>query len=189
MTRRSRVLCLALLSGIAGCAAADDLDDVLRSLSGRRHGETKFVERHFLSLLKKPVESRGELIYDAPDRLQKRTTEPRPEDLLVNGNELTLVRGGRSRVLQLDSYPAVAPFVEGIRATLAGDRAALERAFHLQFSGNAAHWALALVPLDAGMAKVVSEVRIEGEKDDLLQVEIRQPDGDRSMMTLQPPGQ
>lgn len=165
-------------------AAADDLDDVMHSLAGRRHGEVSFVEQQFLSLLKKPLESSGELIYDAPDRLEKRTLEPHPESLVLSGHVLMVERGHHSHVLELKSYPQVLPFIESIRATLAGDRTALERVFRLQFSGNLAHWTLVLVPLDAQIAKAVAEVRIEGAKDDLLQVEIRQADGDRSLMTL-----
>ncbi len=46
-------------------------------------GGWSFVEQHFLALLKRPVESSGELIYDAPDRLEKRTIEPRPETLVL----------------------------------------------------------------------------------------------------------
>jgi hypothetical protein len=100
---------------------------------------------------------------------------------------LTVERGHHSHVLELQSYPQVLPFIESIRATLAGDRTALERVFRLQFSGNLAHWTLVLAPLDAEAAKAVAEVRIEGAKDDLLQVEIRQADGDRSLMTLHAP--
>jgi hypothetical protein len=81
----------------------------------------------------------------------------------------------------------VAPFIESIRATLAGDRAALERVFRLQYSGNLAHWTLVLVPLDREIAKAVAQVSIEGAKDDLSRVEIRQADGDRSLMILRAP--
>lgn len=186
MTRMACLICFAVVACSAACAAADDLDDLMHSLSQRRHGEASFVERQYLSVLTRPVESKGKLIYDAPDRLQKRTFEPRSEDLVLNGNELTVVRAGRSRVLELKAYPQVVPFIEGIRATLAGDRAALERAFRLQFSAGSARWTLVLVPRETAVARTVSEVRIEGSKDDLLQVEIRQPDGDRSMMTLEP---
>jgi hypothetical protein len=185
MTRLLHLGSIALLA--AAPAFADDLDDVLHSLSARRHGETSFVEHQFLSLLKKPVESSGELVYDAPDRLEKRTLEPRPEDLVLKGEELTVVRGGRSRVVDLKVYPAALPFVESIRATLAGDRAALERVFKVRFSGAAEHWTLDLVPLEASVAKSVAEVRIEGAGVDLLEVEIRQADGDHSIMSLSPP--
>jgi hypothetical protein len=40
------------------------------------------------------------------------------------------------------------------------------------------------VPLHPQLAKTVSQVRIEGARDNLLTVEIREVDGDRSLMTL-----
>jgi hypothetical protein len=190
MTARIFVMCLSILAGVAARGASDELDEVMHALGERRHGEVSFVEQQFLSLLKRPVESSGELIYDAPDRLEKRTLEPHPESLLVVGDVLTVRRGQHRRVVELKSYPQVLPFVESIRATLAGDRAALERVFRLEFAGDFARWTLVLVPLDAHVAKTVSQIKIDGARDDLLKVEIRQADGDRSLMTLRArPGQ
>ena len=135
---------LAFASGGAHPAenGADELNAVLQSLSARRHGEVDFVEQQFLSMLKRPLESSGNLIYDAPNRLEKRTLEPRAESLVLNGNVLTLQRGRRNQVLDLTAYPQVLPFVESIRATLAGDRAALESDFRLEFSGKLPRWTL-----------------------------------------------
>jgi hypothetical protein len=165
-------------------AGGDDLDAVFGLLAARRHGEVSFVEQRFLSLLKRPLESSGELIYDAPRRLEKRTLEPHAESLVLDDDVLTVQRGHSSRVLDLKSYPQVLPFVESIRATLAGDRDALERVFRLTFSGNLERWTLVLVPLDAAAAGNVSQVQIDGMRDALIKVEIRQADGDRSLMTL-----
>jgi hypothetical protein len=150
----------------------------------RQHGRVEFIEQHFLAVLNHPIESSGEMRYDAPDRLEKRTLLPRPENLLLAGGELTIERGGHARVLDLHRYPQIQPFVESIRATLAGDRAALERVFRVEFTGSMERWSLALFPLDRQMAKSVAEVQIDGMRDQLLRVEIRQPDGDRSLMTL-----
>jgi Outer membrane lipoprotein carrier protein LolA-like len=181
---RALGICLLCLACIPAYGTVDDLDAVMHLLAARRHGEVSFVEQQFLSLLKRPVESSGKLIYDAPDRLEKRTLEPHPESLVLAGNVLTVQRGHRSHVLELKSYPQILPFVEGIRATLAGDRSALERVFRLQFSGDLARWTLVLIPSDAQVAKSVSQVQIDGSRDDLLTIEIRQTDGDRSLMTL-----
>jgi outer membrane lipoprotein-sorting protein len=195
MTARKLGLCLVFSASAAfsttlafaaspAATPADDLDEVLHLLGLRRHGEVSFVEQRFLSLLKRPQESSGELIYDAPNRLEKHTLEPHPESLVLDGNVLTTKRGQRSRVIELSAYPQVLPFVESIRATLAGDRAALERRFRLEFTGSLARWTLVLTPLDARAAKTVSQVQIDGSRDNLFKVEIRQPDGDRSLMTL-----
>jgi outer membrane lipoprotein-sorting protein len=178
----SLLACAAAQGAAAG--AGDALDEVMHSLAQRRHGQVSFVEQQFLSLLKRPVESYGELIYDAPNRLEKRTIEPRPETLVVDGEVVTMLRGRHSRTLDLKAYPQILPFIESIRATLAGDRAALERLFRLKFTGSETRWTLDLTPLDAQLAKTVAEIRIDGSRNELSRVEIRQPDGDRSLMTL-----
>jgi outer membrane lipoprotein-sorting protein len=193
MKLRALGACISLLACAAahGAAAPDAtagatyaLDELMHSLAQRRHGQVSFVEQQFLSMLKRPVESYGELIYDAPNHLEKRTIEPRPETLVVDGDVVTVQRGRRSHTLDLKAYPQILPFVESIRATLAGDLAALGRLFRLQFTGSEMRWTLVLTPLDAQLAKTVAEIRIDGTRDELSRVEIRQSDGDRSLMTL-----
>jgi hypothetical protein len=198
MMRRTRAMPLLALACVAGILAGNaalpapgapmgDLDAVMGLLAMRRHGRVEFIEQHFLAVLKRPVESSGEMRYDAPDRLEKRTLSPRPETLLLDGGELTVERNGRRHVLDLHRYPQILPFIESIRGTLAGDRNALERVFHLEFAGSVNRWSLDLAPLDSSLARVVKQVRIDGARDQLLRVEIRQADGDRSLMTLRTP--
>src|SRR5271170_7780101 len=116
MKRRTFGLVLLTLMGVAARApAADDLDELMRLLAARQHGRVDFVEQHFLALLKRPVESWGELFYDAPDRLEKRTLAPRPESLVLAGDVLTMRRGSHSHVLDVKAYPQILPFVESIR--------------------------------------------------------------------------
>jgi hypothetical protein len=163
-----------------------DLDQVMGMLAMRQHGRVEFIEQQFLAVLSRPIESSGELRYDAPDRLEKRTLKPRAETLVLTGEVLTVERAHSRRVMDLHAYPQVRPFVESLRATLAGDRKALERLFRLEFAGSVARWTLTLVPLESKVKQSVSQVRIDGAQDQLLKVEIRQPDGDRSLMTLRP---
>lgn len=177
-------LCSAVLLVAAARGATGDLEELMRLLAARRHGEVSFVEQHFMKLTRRPVESFGELTYEAPDRLEKRTVEPRPETLEVAGDVLTIERKGRSRVLDLRAYPAVAPFVDSIRATLAGDLGTLERIFSVDYAGDLSRWSLTLAPRDPQVARMVSQVRIDGARDTLLSVEILERDGDRSLMTL-----
>jgi hypothetical protein len=167
--------------------AMSDLDAVMGLLAMRQHGRVEFVEQQFLAILDHPVESSGELRYDAPDRLEKRTLLPKSERMVLAGGELTVERGGRRHMLDLHRYPQIQPFIESIRATLAGDRNALERIFHVEFAGSVERWSLTLVPLDRQLTRTVKQVQIDGSRDQLLKVEIRQADGDRSLMTLRAP--
>jgi Outer membrane lipoprotein carrier protein LolA-like len=166
------------------CGASSDLDAVMGLLAMRQHGRVEFIEQQFLAVLDHPVESSGELRYEAPDHLEKRTLLPRPENLVLAGGELTVERGGRRHVLDMHRYPQIQPFVESIRATLAGDRSALERVFHVEFAGSVERWSLTLVPVEQRLKRIVTQVQIDGSRDQLLRIEIRQADGDRSLMTL-----
>lgn len=198
MRRLASRISLLLLCGVAAAAHAAlqpdaasaatpvsvALTEVMSLLAARRHDEVSFIEQQFLSVLKKPTESSGELVYDAPDRLEKRTLEPRLESLVLVGNVLTVQRGKRSHVLELNSYPQLFPLVDSIRATLAGDRDALERVFRLEFTGTVARWTLLLVPLDVQVLKSITKIQIDGMRDHLIKIEIRSADGDHSLMTL-----
>jgi len=170
--------------GAAGACLADDLDALMSLLAQRKHGHVSFVEEHFLAVLDRPVESSGELLYDAPDRLEKRTLKPKPETLVLEHGVITAHRGRRTYVLNLSDYPQIVPLIDSIRATLAGDRSSLERIFKVQLEGSLTQWKLLLVPSDATVARSVKEIRIEGVRDAIHSVEIQQADGDRSLLSI-----
>jgi hypothetical protein len=184
----ARLAWLALASALLspGAHADDALGDLLRAVGARPHARATFVEHQQLKLLRRPLESSGELLFAPPDRLEKRTLAPRPESLLVEAGQLTLQRGKRHMSVALASYPQIEPLVEGIRATLAGDRATLERLFVVAFSSRAEAWSLSLQPRDAQLARMVSELRIDGQGGDVLRVETLRADGDRSVMDITP---
>ena len=165
-------------------AAEWGIDQLMQGMAQTRSGHATFVEKKYIAMLDKPVESSGELFYTAPDRLEKRTLKPRPESMLLDGSSLTVEQKGKRHVLPLQNYPEVVAFIDSIRGTLAGDRAALERVYKLDLSGDERQWTLELQPLSQRMKKVVERIRIAGEQHELRTIEIRQADGDRSVMTI-----
>jgi hypothetical protein len=178
------LLALAGPLAAASSADADPLAALMQLLAMRRHGHVTFTEVQYLAVLDRPLESSGELLYEAPDRLEKRIVKPRPETLVLSHGVLSATRGHHTRTLELAAWPQVAPLIECLRATLAGDRAALERSFSVQLEGDAARWTLRLAPRDPAAERAVSAVLIRGAGADLKTVEIRAADGDRSLLTL-----
>ena len=165
---------------------APDFDRLMGLLAQRQHGHVSFSEKHFLAVLDRPVESSGELLYDAPDRLEKRTLKPKPETLVLQNGVITAQRGRHTYTLNLSDYPQIVPLIDSIRATLAGDRTALERSFKVAFDGSLEQWTLTLTPSDPAVAKSVRRIRIEGARDAMHSVEIQQADGDRSLLSIGP---
>lgn len=177
----------ALLFGAGSVAAEDSLDKLMHRLSDRRGGKAQFVERQYLSMLKAPVESAGNLYFEAPDHLEKRTLTPKPESVVIERGTLTFERGSRRRSVPLSSYPQLGAFIESIRATLAGDRAALEALYRLDLRDDGRGWTLSLTPRDERLARLVKTVRIAGHDDLIDSMEIQRVDGDRSVMTIAAP--
>ncbi len=163
-----------------------DLDQLMQSLATTRTGHASFIEKKFIAILNKPVESSGELFYTAPDRLEKRTLQPKAETMVLDKDKLIVEQRGKKHVLSLQSYPEIAAFIDSIRGTLAGDRKALERSYKLGMVGTEQSWNLSLLPLADKMKKVVTSIDISGSGNTLETIEIKQADGDSSVMTITP---
>jgi len=176
---------LVLALAAAPALAAWDLQQLMDSLAQNKSGRATFVETKRLAVLSKPIESSGELLYTAPDKLEKRTLKPRPESMVVDGDALTVERGTQKYQLQLQAYPEIGAFIESIRGTLAGDRKALERNYRLALGGSADAWVLELLPLNEKMKAVVQRIRISGTRDQVGSIEISQADGDSSVMVIE----
>lgn len=188
MKRRALTrLFAALALGVAIVPAwAFDLPELMALLGRQRSGEARFTEQRFVSGFDAPLASSGTLSFTAPDRFTRRTLEPRAETMEVDGNTLTLSRGGRSRSFALDAAPEMAALVESVRGTLSGNGELLQRYFRTALAGNAQAWTLNLEPRDAQLAGQVRSVSIAGQGGELSSIEMRLADGDRSVMTIMP---
>lgn len=185
---------LALVGALAGMARAaagtpspPELQRLMHLLAQRRHGEVAYEEKDYFAILDRPLKSSGLLIYDAPAYLEKRTLKPKREKLVLDHGEATVQQGNKTYHFDLRSYPQAAPYVEALRATMAGDLAGLERVFEVSFAGSLARWRLELVPLKVAVARGIKEIRIAGTEQDVQRVEIEKPNGDRSVMTMGAP--
>jgi hypothetical protein len=186
------LLSLASLPSLTATAAddtgagGDAFGRLMTLLAQRRHGLADFEETQYLSVLKQPAHSSGVLSYDAPDHLEQRTLKPRPQSVVLDHGTLTMQLGTHQRTLNLQDYPQFAPLIDSVRATLAGDRSALEQRFQIDFEGDLEHWRLQLRPLEPKLAAIVQHIRLSGERDAVLQVEVQQSDGDHSLMNITP---
>lgn len=189
-TRTSRlyraVLVLLILGTMAGFthAADRDIGQLMQRLAQQKSGHATFVERKYMAVLERPLESSGELSYTAPNRLEKRTLKPKVETLTLDGDRISVERGKQKIELRLGQYPEASALVESIRATLAGDRPALEQHYRLSLGGTAARWKLSLLPNDSRIAALVLRITISGQQERVRSIEYLQADGDRVVMQI-----
>jgi outer membrane lipoprotein carrier protein LolA len=161
-----------------------DLAQLMAQFAGVKSGTAQFTERRYLRVLKGPLIDSGILIYAAPNRLEKKTLSPAAEDMVIDGDTLTIVREGKTETLSLSSYPQIGAFIEGIRATLGGDLGTLQQIYETDLQGDFGNWSLALHPRDPAMRAVVVSIDISGNGVAITRVQTIEHDGDRTDMRI-----
>lgn len=170
-----RALLLALLP-VGGSARAGDgaLEALMRRFAALPRSRAAFTEEKALPELDLPLPSRGTLAWQAPDRLEKRTTAPIEEILRVEGDRLAYERPDRGirRDFSLDEQPEMRALVEAIRGTLAGDLGALGRHYAIDFDGTAdGTWRMTLTPHSLRLRAAVQRIRLAGRGPQVLEVD------------------
>ena len=161
-------------------------EQLIESLAKNRQAEVRFEETAFSNLLTQPLKTQGILRFTPPARLEKHVTAPYDERYLVEGDTVLFENKtkGTNRTLSLQDYPALQAFVEAFRSTLANDVVTLKRFYSMTLQGEPRRWVLILRPLDKATQELVESIRFSGEGEQVRVIEIRAPDGDRSVMVI-----
>ena len=189
--RRLALLSLALglpvIADAAGSQQSLDLPQLMELMAEVTDRQDRFTETKTMAMLTKPLVLTGTLAYSRPDRVEKHVLTPYEEHLVVRGDQLTLANKDGTKQIGVKSHPLIWSFVEAIRASLAGEVAALRRFYHIKVEGTPTKWSLTLRPLDPQAASYLSSIRLSGHGNHLALVEIDETGGDRSVMTIHEP--
>jgi outer membrane lipoprotein-sorting protein len=160
--------------------------ELMQMLATVESARARFVETRESALLKSPLVLQGTLSYRRPDRLEKHVLTPHDERITIDGGQLTLESRSQNRrkTVPITGVPGLAALVESMRATRAGDLAALRRHYGLQLDGTREHWTLTLRPLDSQVADYVTSVAVSGSESRIARIAVVETGGDRSVMEI-----
>jgi hypothetical protein len=163
-----------------------NVEQLIESLAKNRQAEVRFEETAFSNLLTQPLKTQGILRFTPPTGLEKHITAPHDERYLVEGDTVLFESKTKdtNRTLSLHDYPALRAFIEAFRSTLANDVITLKRFYSVTLQGEPQRWVLILRPLDKAVQELVESIRISGEREHVGSIEIKAPDGDRSVMVI-----
>jgi hypothetical protein len=112
---------------------------------------------------------------------------------VVEGESLRFREGPEGPELDLSASPVAHAFVENFMAVFSGDRARLEKLYHieldaefeldgeLELDGGLDGWQLALTPRRAPLSRFLEVVLLRGNAGGMREMEIRDADGDRTL--------
>ncbi len=159
---------------------------VLQSVANHRQSAARFTEEKFIGVLDTPLLSEGKLTFRPPDYLEKHTTAPRDEVMIIQDAVLTYTRQGQTYTLHLAEHPEATAYANSMRGLLTGNAAILKQSYALELSGDPAHWTLLLLPTDTRIASLIKNISVTGAGDSVQMIEYDQTNGDRSVMTIRP---
>ncbi len=178
---------LLLLAAFRLSAAAEfGPADLMQAFAAVPAAQARFTEVRRSDVLRAPLELRGTLHYQRPDTLERRVVSPYQEFTRIKGDLVTIENPARGdpKTHSLAALPAALALIEGLRATLAGDLAALERHYRVTLEGGREAWTLNLAPRDAAITGALAGMRLSGSAARLARVVIEESSGDRVTMTL-----
>ena len=187
---KTHLPCLLLAAFFVLPATAADLDlpSLMTMLAAVPSAKDSFVESKRSAMLSTPLVLKGTLLYVRPDRLEKQVLSPYEENTAIAGGAVSIDNRTlkQKRNFSLSSSAAVTALIEGMRATLAGDAAALERHYAIRLEGSQQSWLMTLTPRDEKLAALVTRIRIAGVRERLKRIEIDESSGDQSVMLIGP---
>jgi outer membrane lipoprotein-sorting protein len=166
------------------------LEQLMQQRTQVQTARASFVEVRKMPSMDSTTTTNGVLIYRAPDHLERHTSKPFPERVIIQADRLTIetdtASGQRTRrEFALTDLPGPRPFFAALRATLSGNLDALRRDFVTTFDGNQDGWRLKLAPR-ARADQHVRDILISGRAMQVLSIDVRERSGDSAHTTMTP---
>ena len=162
---------------------APSLESLLSHFASMRGFAANFVEDRHLTLLERPLVSRGRLFFTSPDTILRVVYEPFPSAVWIDGAELKLNDGVRVRRLDLQAQPLLGRIVDALRLVLAGDAERMRALYRVDFQTREADaWLIRLRPREDELAALLAEIELAGHGRELRLLRMREPRGDETVL-------
>lgn len=170
----------------AGEPAPLALDRLAGIITGAPDHTAKFSEERRLMLLTEPVRLEGTLLFRAPDRFEKHTLSPRREDLVVEGEWVTVSLPDSHTDLRLNMAddPVLHGLLFSLQSLLTGKPGRLSEIFEVEAWGDADGWILRLKPGPPDLAERILAIRVTGEGRWIRTIELWETTGDYLIMSI-----
>jgi hypothetical protein len=143
--------------------------------------QAEFREEKHMALLAEPLVNEGTLHFSG-GKLARHVTAPVASSVLIADGVLEFGDSSGTQTIDLAGNPVVRLFVDSFVHIFAGDRAALEQLYSMQFSPTqAGGWTLVLRPRMSPIDKVIDRVIVEGKDLEIASMRIIEVGGDETV--------
>jgi Outer membrane lipoprotein carrier protein LolA-like len=162
------------------------LSDLLALRAEIREDSAAFTQERRIHYVRDPLLSSGYLRFIAPDHLEMIVGSPEAESFIYDDGVLSFNKAGEEHTDQVsvDSNLLLSAMFSGLIGTLSGNEGELKRVFFVKFEAGGCNWRLNLIPKSKRVLEKVLEIELRGMEQHIDEVEIRQANGDHSILRI-----
>jgi hypothetical protein len=172
----SIILLLLILIQSGNASEQLDLDELLERVRVTPPARVAFVEQRKNRLLSEPMVLSGYLVYPAAGQLAKIIEQPFQETLLVDRDEIAIVRDGVERRLSLGNRKTFRVILQSIEAVMAGGAETLDEHFEAVVEGDDSAWRINLVPHSKRLSRQLIRMEVWGAGDSVEGMRFEMPE-------------
>jgi hypothetical protein len=182
------ILALAAAMNFGREASADTctLPEILAMRAKIQLSAATFTQERRIHYVRDPLISTGRLRFAAPDRLEMVVEKPQAESFIYDDGVLSFdtADGKPAGQVSVDSDLLLSAMFSGLVGTLSGNEEELKRVFFVEFEANGCNWRMSLTPRSKRVLEKVAEIELRGTEQHIDKVEIRQANGDYSILQI-----
>jgi hypothetical protein len=177
-------LCSAWIGIVAAAGQPADVQALMHLLGRVERVEVAYQERVESGLIDTAIGTRGHLLYQAPDRIRRMSNDG--DGFVLDGDRMQLIKDNQvADELVVSDIEPLAALVGALRATFAGDLAALQANYRLDYGATEQAWTLDLAPRAMALSPLFQRIRIVGNGATIETIERLEANGDRRTLQMQ----
>lgn len=154
------------------------LQQIIGLLSSTNRVRSEFQQSKKMKILRRPLISKGSMIYERDQGLYWHIETPFPSTLVVMADRIIQHSDGQVTVMNATENPQAFGFAQVFFQLLAGNFIQLEKKFSLYFSlDKDVGWQLGLIPRNAQFSMIAKKIILQGT-DDLNAITLSDASGD-----------
>lgn len=135
--------------------------------------ECDFKQTKHLTVFKQTIVSRGKFYYQKPDKLCLDYSRPVSYQLVINGDRLKTVSGGKKSVTTIGANKVMNQMQDMIAASMTGDLSRLSSQYRTVFYENDKYYLARVVPVSSEARQYMQQIDIYLDKASMAVYELR----------------
>ena len=150
-----------------------------KALSTTKTLKANFTQSKKIKVLKRPLKSSGELIFDRAVGVYWKLTKPFESTVIIDNNKLVSIDDDGKKVsIKAEDKPMLYGFTKIFLSIFSGNTEELKKHFVIYYGKKESAWEIGLTPKSIGLKKVLNKILLSGEKESVSTITLWESNGD-----------